>query len=199
MIHKRIDEIRNFYGGANGNKDGDLAGMMLRDACFLICYMQEGETHTLIRQRLGMSGVLFVNRVVFMLENQIPLWLIFLIHPDHQSLLPEFLNNNVCGDNNKLTQLPWESGEEEEPIHLLEVVHRVEVYIEVIIDIPRSRRRMLHRVPVQLRRGKTHIYEPAVVSLGPYHHRRDPQLQLVEPFKDELRDIAEALTENAPF
>ncbi|KAL1568112.1 putative UPF0481 protein [Salvia divinorum] len=57
------------------------------------------------------------------------------------------------------------------------------------INIPKSQRRMLYKVPVQLRRDKTHIYEPVVVSLGPYHHRRNPQLQLVEPFKNELRDI----------
>ncbi|KAL1568114.1 putative UPF0481 protein [Salvia divinorum] len=53
----------------------------------------------------------------------------------------------------------------------------------LIIDIPKPQRRMLHKVSMQLRRGKTHIYEPVVISLGPYHHRRDPQLMLVEPIE----------------
>ncbi|KAG6386640.1 hypothetical protein SASPL_151808 [Salvia splendens] len=65
-----------------------------------------------------------------MLENQIPLWLISLIHPDHQSLLREFLNNNVCGDNIKLTQLPWGDGRGEEPLHFLEAVHRTSFILD---------------------------------------------------------------------
>ncbi|KAL1568118.1 UPF0481 protein [Salvia divinorum] len=144
-ISKRIDEIRHFYGGANGYADVDLAAMMLRDACFLICYIQEGETHTLIRQRLGMSGVMFMNRDVFMLENQIPLWLISLIDPDHQALLCQYLSNNVCGDHNKLTQLPWENGGEEEPIHLLEAVHRTTFILHETPENPSNFLRLIKK------------------------------------------------------
>ncbi|XP_041990788.1 UPF0481 protein At3g47200-like [Salvia splendens] len=121
-ISERIDEIRYFYGGADGYADGELAEMMLRDACFLICYIGEDETYNLICQRLGMSGVLFMFRDMFMLENQVPLWLISLIHPDHDSLLCQYLSYNIFGDD-RLTQLPWADGRGEEPLHLLEAMH----------------------------------------------------------------------------
>ncbi|XP_047939424.1 uncharacterized protein LOC125186974 isoform X2 [Salvia hispanica] len=120
-ICARLDEIRYFYGGADGYTDGELAEMMLRDACFLICYIERGETFNLIFQRLGVSGVLFMARDMFMLENQIPLWLISLIHPDHNSLLCQYLSYNNFGDN-RLTQLPWANGRGEEPLHLLEAL-----------------------------------------------------------------------------
>ncbi|KAL1568116.1 hypothetical protein AAHA92_03520 [Salvia divinorum] len=128
-VCKRIGEIRHFYDGADGKDDITLAEMMLRDACFLVCYMQgfcnkEEIIYARISQRLGMSGLLFMHRDMFILENQIPLWIIYLIHPDHhQSLLCEFLSYNVFGDVS-MTDLPWESGVEQEPLHLLEAFHR---------------------------------------------------------------------------
>ncbi|KAL1568101.1 UPF0481 protein [Salvia divinorum] len=143
-ISKRIGEINYFYGGKTGYGYMSLAAMMLRDACFLICYMQEGETQTLIRQRLGMSGVLFMNRDVFMLENQIPLWLISFIHPDHQSLLCQYLSNNVYGGI-KLTQLPWGDGRGEEPLHLLEAVHRTSFILHETAENPSNFLRLIKK------------------------------------------------------
>ncbi|KAL1568104.1 UPF0481 protein [Salvia divinorum] len=126
-ILRQIDDIRHFYDGAGHYTDDELAEIMLRDACFLVCYMQVcsmqvNETKTLICQRLGMSGMLFMFRDMYMLENQIPLWLISLIHP-HQSLLCEYLSYNAFGDN-RMTHLPWGNGRGEEPLHLLEASHR---------------------------------------------------------------------------
>ncbi|XP_047974748.1 UPF0481 protein At3g47200-like [Salvia hispanica] len=146
-IRKRIDEIRRFYMGADAYDDEELAEMMLRDACFLICNMQGGETSDLIGRRLGLSGKLFMYRDIRMLENQIPLWLISLIHPDPQLLLCQYLNLIVFGDDirptqqneggaellvfggyTRITQLPWENGKGEEPLHLLDAWYRILLY-----------------------------------------------------------------------
>ncbi|KAG6386652.1 hypothetical protein SASPL_151820 [Salvia splendens] len=140
-VSERIDEIRHFYGGVKGkgkdtdkDKDGEkLDEMMLRDACFLVCYMRgfcdkEKNIYGVISQRLGMSGLLFMHRDMFILENQIPFWLISLINNqcDEESgefLLREFLSFNVFGERRK-AKLPWEREGEQEPLHLLEAFHR---------------------------------------------------------------------------
>ncbi|KAL1568128.1 putative UPF0481 protein [Salvia divinorum] len=120
-ISERIDEIRHFYGGADGCTDEELAEIMLRDACFLVFNMLP-KTFPVIRQNLGMYGMLFMFRDMYMLENQTPLWLILLIHPQ-PSFLCKYLSSNVFGDY-RMTQLPWENGGGEEPLHLLEAFHR---------------------------------------------------------------------------
>ncbi|KAG6386659.1 hypothetical protein SASPL_151828 [Salvia splendens] len=137
QIHERIGEIRHFYGGADGFTDKELAEMMLRDACFLIGYMHGGDSFPLISRRLGMIRNLIMNGDMRMLENQIPFWLISLIHPHPKSLLCNYMNLIVFGDNRmptqasgggeepiagykRITQLPWENGRGEEPLHLLE-------------------------------------------------------------------------------
>ncbi|KAG6386650.1 hypothetical protein SASPL_151818 [Salvia splendens] len=115
-IHERIDEIRHFYGGADGYTDEELAEMMLRDACFLMGYMIGGDCYTLICRRLGMSGNLFMYGDVRMLENQIPFWLISLIHPHPQSFLCDYMNLIVFGDNSRTPHIPWGNNEGREPI-----------------------------------------------------------------------------------
>ncbi|KAG6386634.1 hypothetical protein SASPL_151802 [Salvia splendens] len=121
-ILERIDEIRHFYGGADGYTDQELAEMILRDACFLVFAMLP-KTFPMIRHNLGMYGMLFMSRDMYMLENQIPLWLIPLIHPQ-PSFLCKYLSSNVFGDY-RMTQLSWENGGGgEEPLHLLEAFHR---------------------------------------------------------------------------
>ncbi|XP_042037885.1 uncharacterized protein LOC121783774 isoform X2 [Salvia splendens] len=125
-IHEQIDEIRHFYGGADGYTDEELAEMMLRDACFLICYLHGcgihgNRTDIQMSERMGVSAMLFVSRDILMLENQIPLWIISLIHPQYKSLLCQYLSYACYGDYS-MTQLPWT--EEEEPLHLLEALRR---------------------------------------------------------------------------
>ncbi|XP_047961352.1 UPF0481 protein At3g47200-like [Salvia hispanica] len=126
-IYERIDEIRHFYGGADGYTDEELTDMMLRDACFLICFMRRlavsgAGTYYRMRERMGVSAMLFVSCDIFMLENQIPLWIISLIHHQHQLLLCQYLSYAIYGDYS-MTQLPWTEGEEE-PLHLLEALRR---------------------------------------------------------------------------
>ncbi|XP_042038100.1 uncharacterized protein LOC121783985 [Salvia splendens] len=135
MIHKRIDDIRHFYGGAGGYTDEELAEMMLRDACFLICFIcaltvggvGEG-TYARIHERLGVSAMFSVLRDICMLENQIPLWIISLIHPRYKSLSCEFVSDTFFGDDNCMTQLTWPE-EEEGPLLLLEALHRSSLHL----------------------------------------------------------------------
>ncbi|KAI3459673.1 hypothetical protein Pfo_016336 [Paulownia fortunei] len=54
--------------------------------------------------------------------------------------------------------------------------------------VSRTRSRILHRVPKQVRETKKYIYDPVVLSIGPYHHGK-PQFHLVEELKDEVLDI----------
>ncbi|XP_047961353.1 uncharacterized protein LOC125206092 [Salvia hispanica] len=124
-LMSNIYEIRHFYGGADGYTDEELAEMMLRNACFLICYMHgfrdgNNTTYFQMSERMGKSAMMFAPCETLMLENQIPLWLISLIHPN-QSLLCEYLSYYVYGDY-RMTQLSWTK--EEEPLHLLEALHR---------------------------------------------------------------------------
>ncbi|KAL7124258.1 hypothetical protein ABFS83_14G036600 [Erythranthe nasuta] len=52
------------------------------------------------------------------------------------------------------------------------------------ISTPR-RRQILHRVPPQLRENKKHLYDPTVLSLGPYHHGGS-QFRQTEKLKEEI-------------
>lgn len=47
------------------------------------------------------------------------------------------------------------------------------------------RRRRIYKVPPPLRANMEHVYDPVVLSLGPYHHGR-PQFRQVEEFKAEI-------------
>ena len=104
QIHERISEIRHFYGGADGYTDKELVEMMLRDACFLIGYVQGGDFFPLVSRRLGMFRNLLMYGDMRMLENQIPFWLISLIHPHPHSLLCNYMNLIAFGDNRRPTQ-----------------------------------------------------------------------------------------------
>ncbi|KAG6386657.1 hypothetical protein SASPL_151826 [Salvia splendens] len=57
----------------------------------------------------------------------------------------------------------------------------VEIPGTVTVNVE-SRWRVLHRVPIYMRMDMKQIYDP----LGPYHDRLTPQLQLVEPLKEEI-------------
>ncbi|KAK4387752.1 hypothetical protein Sango_2381800 [Sesamum angolense] len=59
-----------------------------------------------------------------------------------------------------------------------------EVSIQIIPSPTESpvRRRRIHKVPRPLRMNNEHVYDPVVLSLGPYHHGR-PQFRQVDEFK----------------
>ncbi|KAK6122813.1 hypothetical protein DH2020_043445 [Rehmannia glutinosa] len=133
-IRERVDQIRDFYGGLSRHAyhDDVLAEMMIRDGCFVLYYMEicsgdeEKDNHSV--RRLGLSGVAFMYRDVFMLENQIPLWLIkflFTLINDEEdqweALLYKFLSEMNFGDD-RLSKIPWDD-KKREPLHILEA-HR---------------------------------------------------------------------------
>ncbi|KAL0428486.1 UNVERIFIED_CONTAM: hypothetical protein Slati_3023400 [Sesamum latifolium] len=62
-----------------------------------------------------------------------------------------------------------------------------EVSIQIIPSPNESpvRRRRIHKVPRPLRMNNEHVYDPVVLSLGPYRHGR-PQFRQVEEFKAEI-------------
>ncbi|KAL2501822.1 Plant protein of unknown function [Forsythia ovata] len=84
MILKVIDQVRNCYVGVSRDvyDDGALAEMMLLDACFTIYIMKismgDGEKSFHFYQHLGMAASKFAFRDMYLLENQILLWVIEL-------------------------------------------------------------------------------------------------------------------------
>ncbi|KAL0346191.1 UNVERIFIED_CONTAM: hypothetical protein Sradi_4450400 [Sesamum radiatum] len=128
-ILERIDEIRSYYeqGSTNEFNDEALAEMILTDACFILYYMELEDDNEY--DPLGMSVVSFMYRDCFMLENQIPLWIIrFLIglkydKDDEEALFCKFLSFMNFGDD-RLTQIPWDNDNGNEPLHLLEPIEQ---------------------------------------------------------------------------
>ncbi|KAH6768367.1 hypothetical protein C2S51_013703 [Perilla frutescens var. frutescens] len=110
-IRRRLDDIRSFYGGGGADKYGDeeLAEMMLRDACFLVYCMKtmtahQDQKHCTVHRHLGMSRVAFVVRDFFMLENQLPFWIIKTLvsltsQDNHQALAAANSDDNDHGNN----------------------------------------------------------------------------------------------------
>ncbi|KAL1561603.1 UPF0481 protein [Salvia divinorum] len=83
-IQTQSHQIRTFYEGLSRESDAELAGMMLRDACFLIyCLKQaaDNDDNCVVLRRLGMSRLAFVVRDFFMLENQLPYFVIKMLIP----------------------------------------------------------------------------------------------------------------------
>ncbi|XP_047949492.1 UPF0481 protein At3g47200-like [Salvia hispanica] len=82
ILQNHSSQIRTFYERLSIQSDVDLAGMMLRDACFLIyCLKHHNDDNSVVLHRLGMSKLAFVVRDFFMLENQLPYFVIKMLIP----------------------------------------------------------------------------------------------------------------------
>ncbi|KAI3448830.1 hypothetical protein Pfo_005495 [Paulownia fortunei] len=119
--------------------------MMLLDACFIIIHMeastpepekQEPEPMMLQKifssaQHLGMLTMTIVLRDLFLLENQIPIWIVKLLiklryeKDDGEKLLNRYLNMTLFGEYRKKRSSPHQN--REEPLHLLEAFRRLVV------------------------------------------------------------------------
>lgn len=82
-VRSRIGEVRSFYGvkaGDSGVDNEDLARMMLRDASFVVYCMRKMADHDggdcIVLRRLGVSRLAYVLRDFFMLENQLPFFVL---------------------------------------------------------------------------------------------------------------------------
>ncbi|KAL2501965.1 Plant protein of unknown function [Forsythia ovata] len=135
MILKVIDQVRNCYVGVSRDvyDDGALAEMMLLDACFTIYLMKislgDGEKSFHFYQHLGMAASIFAFRDMYILENQIPLWVIELSinliygnKEEESMLLCNFLSFVTFGDL-RLTRIPGE--DKKRPLHLLGAYHQL--------------------------------------------------------------------------
>ncbi|XP_042058428.1 UPF0481 protein At3g47200-like [Salvia splendens] len=84
ILQNHSNQIRTFYERLSIQNDVDLAGMMLSDACFLIYCLKraaDNDDNCVVLRRLGMSKLAFVVRDFFMLENQLPYFIIKMLIP----------------------------------------------------------------------------------------------------------------------
>ncbi|CAA3000724.1 Hypothetical predicted protein [Olea europaea subsp. europaea] len=134
QIFKVIDQIRNCYVEVSRDAydDRTLAEMMLLDACFAIYLMKivlgDGKTNFDFRQHLGMAAFPLVARDMFLLDNQIPLWVINLLIEligERSMLLCEFLSYNSFADCSRLKRIFGE--DEKQPLHLVDASRRIYV------------------------------------------------------------------------
>ncbi|KAL2480728.1 Plant protein of unknown function (DUF247) [Abeliophyllum distichum] len=130
-----IDQVRNCYVGVSRDvyDDGALAEMMLLDACFTIYIMKvslgDGEKYFHFHQHFGMAAASRAFQDMYLLENQIPLWVIELSinliygnKEEESMLLCNFLSFVIFGDL-RLTRIPGE--DKKRPLHLLDAFHQL--------------------------------------------------------------------------
>ncbi|XP_022873103.1 uncharacterized protein LOC111392053 [Olea europaea var. sylvestris] len=133
-IFEKIDQVRNCYVGISKDKynDKSLTEMMLLDTCFLMYQMKASLDvlyfHFFIKH-FGVSATALAFQDIYLLENQIPLWLIKrlinLINNDEEeesTLIDNFLSRTAFGDAS-LKSIPRKKNEE--PLHLLDALHVV--------------------------------------------------------------------------
>ncbi|XP_042041067.1 uncharacterized protein LOC121786497 [Salvia splendens] len=126
-IRQHMQQIRDFYGGLQDQDEEVITEDMLTKVCTLVCMLeQSNEVSRIILHRIGLGGLVFSMRDMFMLENQIPLFLITFVAENHRVLLREHLSAQVYGDNS-LVDLPWADELESMPFHYLEAAYLVYV------------------------------------------------------------------------
>ncbi|KAI3448831.1 hypothetical protein Pfo_005496 [Paulownia fortunei] len=146
-VLEKIHDTRESYQQQSTDtySDHDLARMMLLDACFIIIHMeastpepekQEPEPLVLVKrssliQHLGMLTGAIVNRDLFLLENQVPFFIVKLLirlryeRDEGEKLLNRFMNITLFGEFRKKRSSPTEN--REEPLHLVEALRTVVV------------------------------------------------------------------------
>ncbi|CAA2997467.1 Hypothetical predicted protein [Olea europaea subsp. europaea] len=133
QIFKLIDQIRNCYVGVSRDAydDGALAEMMLLDAFFAIylieAYLGYQQKFYHSHEHLGIAGRVFAVQDMYLLENQIPLWviklLIKLMDGEGRMLICKFSSYFFFADSSRLKKIPGE--DEKQPLHLLDAFHRI--------------------------------------------------------------------------
>ncbi|CAA2972762.1 Hypothetical predicted protein [Olea europaea subsp. europaea] len=133
-IFEVIDQVRNCYVGISKDKYNDISPteMMLLDTCFLIRLLKASldalNFHFFIKH-FGVSATALAFQDIYLLENQIPLWLIKrlidLINKDEEeesTLICNFLSQTAF-DDARLKSIPRKKNKE--PLHLLAALHVV--------------------------------------------------------------------------
>ncbi|KAG6430371.1 hypothetical protein SASPL_108436 [Salvia splendens] len=139
MILAQIGELRAYYADedcVDRFSDGELATMMLLDACLMVALMEglagDSDVFLIWHQCLGIATLHFAFPDLMLLENQLPFPALKLIlnlrrGKEGAGLINSFLNWFLAGDfNPEGGKKGLELEEEEElPLHLLEACHRM--------------------------------------------------------------------------
>ncbi|CAN4109156.1 unnamed protein product [Withania somnifera] len=125
-----VDNARSCYvdGSTDKYNDHEFALMMLLDACFIINPIEFSTSDRYnklrtTRHHLGMLALSTTVRDMFLLENQIPFWILKLLislrydKDEGEELLEMFLNFTLFGE---YEQIGESCNHVEEPLHLLE-------------------------------------------------------------------------------
>ncbi|XP_059298144.1 UPF0481 protein At3g47200-like [Lycium ferocissimum] len=170
-----VDNARSCYvdGSTDKYNDHEFALMMLLDACFIINHIELSTSDRYnklrtTRHHLGMLALSTTVRDMFLLENQIPLWILKLLislrydKDEGEELLEMFLNFTLFGEYDQKGEMSY--NHVEEPLHLLEAFRTrlVSQHSEV--------RKNLHRTctPQWLKRKKSIINDR--VNMKSYIH-----------------------------
>ncbi|KAH0721768.1 hypothetical protein KY290_006246 [Solanum tuberosum] len=126
-----VDNARSCYvdGSIDKYNDHEFALMMLLDACFIINHIELSTTDRYnklrtTRHHLGMLALSTTVRDMFLLENQIPFWILKLLislrydKNEGDELLEMFLNFTLFGEYEQKGEMSY--NHVEEPLHLLE-------------------------------------------------------------------------------
>ncbi|XP_047959460.1 UPF0481 protein At3g47200-like [Salvia hispanica] len=140
MILAQIGDLRAYYADedcVNRFSDGELATMMLLDACLMVALMEglagDSDVFLIWHQCLGIATLQFAFPDLMLLENQLPFPALKLIldlrrGKEGAGLINSFLNWFLAGDFNPdggKKELELDEEEEELPLHLLEACHRM--------------------------------------------------------------------------
>ncbi|XP_051148486.1 UPF0481 protein At3g47200-like [Andrographis paniculata] len=147
-IKSNIERIKNSYEEVPFGND-ELAEIILRDACFLIDFIHSftiGGAVYLFASDYGMAAGVLMQRDLFMLENQIPFWLVILLLESRHGkdkadkILSEYLSlicHQIDGKTN-IRSLPWKdddgNGRCRLPVHLLEATRQILLKREEKVD-----------------------------------------------------------------
>ncbi|XP_051148487.1 UPF0481 protein At3g47200-like [Andrographis paniculata] len=148
-IISNIEKIKKNYEKVPFSNE-KLAEIILRDACFLIHFIDVftiGAAQLLFSDKHGIAAGVLMQRDLFMLENQIPFWVIKLLLDSRHGkdkankILSEYLSL-ICDLIDKKTQLkslPWKDDEHgyyktRLPMHLLAATRRVLLRREDKVD-----------------------------------------------------------------
>ncbi|XP_019186316.1 PREDICTED: UPF0481 protein At3g47200-like [Ipomoea nil] len=123
-----VGEARRCYveGSTGEFDDSQFAKMMLLDSCFLLCYMLDGFDGFWFSEMIGASFYLFIQRDLFLFENQIPLWIVEFLFNDRfatimgiswKELLVGHCQRNLYGEEYTVDNDMYRDGK---PLHLLQ-------------------------------------------------------------------------------
>lgn len=177
-----IDHARKYYvdGATDGYNNEEFARMMFHDACFLLYTIEVavGKNKTSVFEQLGYVAFELIIRDTFLLENQIPYWILKLLiclkYDNGQEILDDYCdivdrNGNTDNSSRGRRQLQIKKKNQCLPLHLLEAYMR-KVLIpggdEIVgnIPYPRFKSFWLHRLWQKRQGQQNHRVSPDIAK-----------------------------------